>query len=511
MNGNLMKPNYAEFSKATSTECSLDNYGPCEHTQANPGAGVNFGYLNDWGIYRKPEGVQDENASGFMPFDIQITKFTHILYSFVAPDGTCTTDGTGVTCENGDDKNYDCKPYLIDPWADYQKTFNGGCVSQDWSDAEAGKAGLIYGLQQMKAKRNPDAKLLFSFGGWTMSSAFTHCAKNRDAEGKPGRATWVKTAVDLMVQYEFDGIDVDWEYAGGGGEAANDYDLENDGQNYVALLQDIRTECNARGLTGDKCLITLAVGAGPSKVDYLAGKGADCDGNYPPQDGAGNVCPVASDCACSKVNFWNTINDIVDYVNLMAYDFNGQFNPYTAHNAPLKNGFPTGWDAESAVDGITGAGLDAKRLVLGTPLYGRDWKGVNAAEDTRETCDKDTGLYCTADQSGACGSWESGVLDFTNIQQDFLEADGITGKNGFTRHWDENCQVPYLYNDVTGDFISYDDVESTRIKAEYARDKGLAGTMTWDMTNDRADTLIDVLKEVSMTYTCRAARRQLFV
>jgi chitinase len=337
----------------------------------------------------------------------------------------------------------------------------GGCVDN--------ALGLIDGLKEMKEKRNPDAKLLFSFGGWTMSSAFTHCAK----AGK--REVWAKTAVDLMQQYGFDGVDVDWEYAGGGGLESNDFDVENDAQNYVELLSAIRAEFNARGLSD--ALLTIAVGAGPDKVDYLGDKG-----------------------------FYQQINSIVDYVNVMTYDFNGQFNPYTAHNAPLYNGYVDRWDAHSAMHGIHDFGMDKQRLVMGVPLYGRDWTGVTVDS----SCDE-TGKNCPAATKNACGDWDSGLMDFTGVQLEFLEADGKTGKNGFTRYWDDSAKVPYLFNQHTGDFISYDDAESVLIKAEYAREQGFAGTMVWDITNDRASTLIDILHQESLKYPCRSAQRNVLV
>ena len=47
--------------------------------------------------------------------------------------------------------------------------------------------------------------------------------------------------------------------------------------------------------------------------------------------------------------------------------------------------------------------------------------------------------------------------------------------------------MPWLFDEKAGLFVSYDDPESLRIKARYAREKNLGGVMIWDLSDDDAD------------------------
>ena len=63
--------------------------------------------------------------------------------------------------------------------------------------------GLIYLAHQAGAEVYP------SIGGWSLSDPFPVMAA--DAES---RATFASQCVDLIKNYNFDGIDLDWEYPG---------------------------------------------------------------------------------------------------------------------------------------------------------------------------------------------------------------------------------------------------------------------------------------------------------
>jgi len=79
-----------------------------------------------------------------------------------------------------------------------------------------------------------------------------------------------------------------------------------------------------------------------------------------------------------------------------------------------------------------------------------------------------------------------GVLDYDDIVAKYLPT--------MTKYWDASAKVPYLWNGTT--FITYDDPQSMRAKAELIRDRGLGGAMMWELSGDRDGVLIDAVNEV---------------
>jgi chitinase len=71
--------------------------------------------------------------------------------------------------------------------------------------------------------------------------------------------------------------------------------------------------------------------------------------------------------------------------------------------------------------------------------------------------------------------------------------DKFIGKQGFVRYWDDRAKAPYLWNDASKMFITYDDPQSIGAKADYVRDHHLGGMMFWELSQDRNDELLDVI------------------
>jgi chitinase len=322
-----------------------------------------------------------------------------------------------------------------DAYADTDKFFPG----DSW-DAGALR-GNFNQLRKLKAA-NPHLKTLISVGGWTWSSQFSNAALTAAS-----RKTFADSCVSLMKTYGFDGIDIDWEYPVSGG-------LQNgrpeDKQNFTLLLQALNAALDTQGASdGRDYLLTIA---GPAGQDKLA--------NIEALKVAGTV----------------------DWINLMTYDYNGNWNSFTGHNAPLSKptGYtgPAGLYAQATVDAYLATGIPASKLVLGVPFYGRSWSKVGSTNN---------GLY----QAGVTGpgTWEPGMLDYKDIVARYGTA------AGYTRYWDASAQVPYLYNKTAGVFVSYDDPQSLQAKAQYAVQKGLGGAMIWELSADTTDrALLDAVR-----------------
>lgn len=271
---------------------------------------------------------------------------------------------------------------------------------------------------------NPEIKFLLSIGGWG-AGGFSEAAFTEE-----GRKNFSKTAIDLVLEYGLDGLDLDWEYpsytvAGIGG-------CKEDKQNFTLLLKQIREDLDQ---INKDYMLTIAAGGG---AYYLKG-----------------------------VEMHEVIK-YLDYVQLMTYDLRGGFQTLTGHHtnlyAPELDLFAASTD--EAVHDFMAAGVPAEKIVIGVAFYSRMWKGVPNV---------DHGYLQMAETVGTYGPSYGGLVE------------GYINKNGFVRHWDDVCKAPYLFNGDT--FISYDDEESIAHKIKYMHEKGLLGVMYWEYSTDETRTL----------------------
>ena len=114
------------------------------------------------------------------------------------------------------------------------------------------ETGLIYQAHTAGVEVYP------SVGGWTLSNDFPSLAKNPTA-----RKAFAANCVKLIEAYDFDGIDIDWEYPG----YADHMGTPEDKQNYSLLLQDIRTALDELGARNGRFYgLTAALPCGPANI-----------------------------------------------------------------------------------------------------------------------------------------------------------------------------------------------------------------------------------------------------
>ncbi|MDB9522924.1 glycosyl hydrolase family 18 protein, partial [Dolichospermum circinale CS-1225] len=258
----------------------------------------------------------------------------------------------------------------------------------------------------------------------------------------------------LMVKYGFDGLDIDWEYPVGGGEAGN-INRPEDKQNYTLLLQTLRQELNKQqAIDGKQYQLTVASPASSSTM----------------------------------ANFeLSQISQYIDFFNLMAYDYHGStFESTTNHNAPLYAA--SGQQSiDSTIQGYLNAGVAAEDIVLGAPAYGYGWAGVPNINN---------GLFQSS-SGKASGTWATGVYDYKDLYNRLQTQPSV-----YTRYWDDIAKVPYIYSptDQRGMFSSYEDSQSIGIKTNYIKDKGLGGMFFWELSSDLAATNNDSLVNNAYKY-----------
>ncbi|MBU7316392.1 glycosyl hydrolase family 18 protein [Paenibacillus oleatilyticus] len=409
-------------------------------TSGNGGGGKKIvTYYPAWAVYGRNFKVPEIDAS----------KVTHINYAFADicwngkhgnPDPTGPNPQTWACADEKGNINVPNGSIVQgDTWADTGMSYPG----DTWDQPLKGSFNQLIKLK----KANPHLKTLISVGGWSWSNRFSDVAADPAT-----RSNFAKSAVDFIRKYQFDGVDLDWEYPVSGGLAGNSKRPE-DKQNFTLLLQAVRNELNAAGAAdGKQYLLTIASGAGPNYVNNTE---------------------------LSK------IAQTLDWINIMTYDFHGGWESKSGHNAPLyfdpadNSEDPVNFNVDKAVDNHLNAGVPASKLVLGIPYYGKGWQGCASANN---------GQYQQCAGVSQKGTWENGSFDFYDLEANYIN------KNGYTRYWNNVTKTPFLYQPNGGIFISYDDAESIQHKVNYIKSKGLAGAMTWEVTQDRNKTLQTIVK-----------------
>lgn len=352
------------------------------------------GYFSSWSTY-----------SNFQVSNIDASQLTHIHYAFAN------------ISEAGE-------MMLGDSWADVEKSFPGDLSTQPIK----GNFNQLLKLKQ----QYPHLKTVISVGGWSWSGRFSDVALTEQS-----RTIFANSAVQFIVKYGFDGIDIDWEYPVAGGLSGN-IQRPEDKQNFTLLLKKLRETLNAQSAKdGKEYSLSIAAGAGKAYANNTE---------------------------------LNLLHPYVDYIQLMTYDFHGSWDTITGLNAPLyrdpESKFYGEWSVNDAVLTFLNAGVPAGKLIMGLPLYGRVFNQVTNSNN---------GLYQSFTGGGSAISYGALEASYINV-------------NGYTRYWEADSKVPWLFNG--SQFISYDDAESIGHKTNYIKTMGLGGAMMWELSHDPNKVLL---------------------
>ena len=397
-------------------------------------------YFVEWSQYERKFTVDN----------IPAENLTHIIYGFIPICGpnTSLTDSNSqaalkLAC--GDSEDYEV--VVHDQWGAFGSTLPG---------TENSSIRGTYGQMMALKQRYPDLKILPSIGGWTLSDPFYGLTD------KSNRDTFVASVKEFLLTWKFyDGVDIDWEFPGGDGANPNLGNPEKDGQAYVDLMKELRNMLDQLSAeTGKNYELTSAIGAGWDKikdVDYAAAQ------------------------------------QYMDYFFVMTYDFYGAWDNNLGHQAALNCGSHISaaqcqgtltpedgpeYTTDNAAKAMLAQGVNPNKLVLGAAMYGRGWKGV-----TRDSMTDPSNPITGVGNGKIKGSWEEGVIDYKDIIADYLDHSGVE------YFYDDQAQAPYLYKASTGELITYDNAQSVKAKAAYARSNGFAGMFSWEIDADNGDIL----------------------
>jgi chitinase len=385
------------------------------------------GYFEEWSIYGANYNIANLQNNGVAD------HITHLLYAFgnVAP----TSGPPNAQCQ------------LADTWADYQTPYLPSVNGQPYAGPLHGNFAALQQLKQL----HPNLKVMISLGG----ASGTNTAGFAYAGSTPAlRSQLAASCIDLFINGNiaagisaaglFDGIDIDWEFP----SAA-------DKQNFTLLIDEFRDQLDALGKTNHRhYLLSIFAPAGSQNYSNL------------------ELAKVARQ---------------LDFFNLQGYDLNGTWESVTNHAASIFDSrqdpnFGAGLYDDAVVDAYLDAGVPARELVLGIPLYGRGWTGVPNVNN---------GLYQTS--TGAAPSPAGDTLATPGVAT-FMTLQGLSG---FEHHYDMKRFAQWIYDSSTLTFWSYDDPAIAWAKAVYIDFRvpgGLGGAFVWAFKDDDANgTLVKTL------------------
>ena len=261
---------------------------------------------------------------------------------------------------------------------------------------------------------NPYLKVILGIGGWG-ADGFSDAALTPTSRYAFARE--VKRWVD---EYELDGVDIDWEYPGS--SASGITSRPQDRENFTLLLTALRD------VLGADAWISVA---GTGETSYI------------------NNVEIAN------------IAPIINYFNLMAYDFTAGETGETAarHQSNL---YPSDLglgnnSVDTQVQNLINAGMPSSQILMGLPFYGR------------------------------YGATQTKTYD--ELRKNYIN------KNGYRVLWDNVAKAPYIV-DSNGNFAySYDNLLSIYFKGLYVQENCLGGLFAWQAGMDPANILTNAMSQ----------------
>jgi chitinase len=292
--------------------------------------------------------------------------------------------------------------------------------------AEAHKAGV---------------KVLLSLGGWGWDKQFASIVSKPEAEER-----YVKAVLDLVDGFDYDGIDLDWEYP----------DTKEEVVGFERLTRRFRKDLDAIGTKkGRPIVLTMAASSNSGTLKWL-GK--------------------------------DFLLETMDWINVMTYDYAGDWTDYAGHHSPLFASSKQPGSSRRSTELtmkylLEERGLPANRLAVGLPLYG---KGFGVSEPYAST---------------------KGVAKKRIPQGNYHNLQRLRDEQGWTRRWDDETKNPWLVAPEGAMVIGYDDAESLTIKTDWAMKQGFRGVFFWQVAGDRLADGTNPLQEAARKSWEKGVRR----
>lgn len=146
----------------------------------------------------------------------------------------------------------------------------------------------------------------------------------------------------------------------------------------------------------------------------------------------------------------------LDFINIMTYDFHGQWERQVGHNSPLyplesASGHQKKLTVDYSAREWVKQGAPKEKLLIGMPTYGRSFTLVNETQFD---------IGAPASGGGAVGKFtnEAGFLSY-------YEVCTFLAQTNTTLVWDSEQQVPFAYR--KDQWVGFDDERSLKTKVSH--------------------------------------------
>ncbi|PGH27694.1 hypothetical protein AJ80_00709 [Polytolypa hystricis UAMH7299] len=278
---------------------------------------------------------------------------------------------------------------------------------------------------------DPDLKVFIAVGGWTYNDPGPTATTFSDlAASEEKQRIFFKSLIKFMSTYNFDGVDLDWEYPVAEDRSGRPEDFAN----FPIFLKNLKTAL--RGTGGrDGLTITL-----PASYWYLQ-------------------------------HFDIQKMKHVDFFNIMSYDLHGTWDQGNQWTGAFLNAHTNLTEIKNSLDLLWRNDIPPEKVVLGMAFYGRAFTVADPS------CMNPGYLFASGAEAGECSN-EVGILTNSEILS-------IITERNLTPTLDKDAAVKIATWD--DQWVAYDDADTFQIKADFARSQCLGGLMAWAVSHDLSD------------------------
>nr|QDA39872.1 chitinase 4 [Phenacoccus solenopsis] len=341
-------------------------------------------YFTNWAWYRQGNGK-------YLINDIDANLCTHIIYAFAVLDSNKLL----------------IKPH--DTWADLDNRF----------------------YEKVVALKNRGIKVLLAIGGWNDSAGNKY---SRLVNSKQARDKFISHVVQFLKKYNFDGLDVDWEYPKCW-QVNCKLGPSSDKKAFADFITELREAFNPHGF-----LLSAAVSPNKKVIDE------------------GYDVPLLS--------------NKLDWISVMCYDYHGQWDEVTGHVAPMyehPDDADKTFNANFSIHYWVDKGADRKKIVMGMPMYGQSFTLATPKNNTLN--------------SKAYGGGEAGESTRARGFLAYYEICDRILRKGWEVEYDiEGRMGPYAKRG--NQWVGFDDQAMIKHKSQYVFYNNLGGAMIWALDLD---------------------------